>query len=59
MCVCEVQVALGISQASVSKHLGILTAAGLLDRRKDGLWAYYRLAAIAGFALCGSRCWGT
>jgi ArsR family transcriptional regulator, arsenate/arsenite/antimonite-responsive transcriptional repressor len=45
LCVCEVQVALGISQASVSKHLTILTTAGLLDRRKDGLWAYYRIAA--------------
>ena len=45
LCVCEVQVALGISQASVSKHLSILTSAGLLDRRKDGLWAYYRIAA--------------
>lgn len=45
LCVCEVQVALGISQAGVSKHLSILTAAGLLERRKDGLWAYYRIAA--------------
>ena len=45
LCVCELQSALGISQGSVSKHLSILAAAGLLDRRKDGLWAYYRIAA--------------
>jgi len=43
MCVCELQDALQISQSSVSKHLKILEQAGLVDFRKDGLWANYYL----------------
>ncbi|RLB38124.1 MAG: transcriptional regulator [Deltaproteobacteria bacterium] len=43
MCVCEIQAALGISQPTVSKHLKILTDAGLVDYRKDGLWVNYFL----------------
>ncbi|MDZ7667451.1 MAG: metalloregulator ArsR/SmtB family transcription factor [Desulfotignum sp.] len=46
LCVCELQAVLEISQASVSKHLSILTSVGLLDRRKKGLWSYYRIAAL-------------
>jgi ArsR family transcriptional regulator len=43
MCVCEIQAVLGIAQPTVSKHLKILEDAGLLSRRKEGLWAYYSL----------------
>jgi ArsR family transcriptional regulator len=43
LCVCEIQAVLGISQATVSKHLSILSAVDLLERRQAGLWAYYRL----------------
>jgi len=43
MCVCEVQAVLGISQPTVSKHLKILEGAGLVDRRKEGLWVNYSL----------------
>jgi len=43
MCVCELQAALGLAQPSVSKHLRILEDAGLVERRKDGLWVNYRL----------------
>jgi ArsR family transcriptional regulator len=43
-CVCEIQAALGSSQGCVSKHLEILDQAELVERRKKGLWAYYRLA---------------
>jgi ArsR family transcriptional regulator, arsenate/arsenite/antimonite-responsive transcriptional repressor len=43
MCVCEVQAALGISQPTVSKHLKILEGAGLVDRKKEGLWVNYSL----------------
>lgn len=45
LCFCEIQEALGISQAGVFKHLSILASAGMPDRRKDGLRAYYRKAA--------------
>jgi len=44
LCVCEIQAALGISQGCVSKHLEILSRAGLLERRKSGLRAHFRLA---------------
>ncbi len=43
---------LGLSQPTVSHHLRILTEAGLLEREKRGVWAYYRLvpSAIATIA---------
>jgi ArsR family transcriptional regulator len=44
MCVCEIKEALQISQPSVSKHMKILEAAGLVDHKKDGLWVDYYLA---------------
>jgi ArsR family transcriptional regulator len=44
MCVCEIQAALGIAQPTVSKHLKILEAAGLVGREKDGLWVNYSLS---------------
>lgn len=43
MCVCEVQAALGIAQPTVSKHLKLLEDAGLVDRKKEGLWVNYSL----------------
>ncbi|MQA27151.1 MAG: metalloregulator ArsR/SmtB family transcription factor [Micromonosporaceae bacterium] len=42
-CVNELTAPLGISQPTVSHHLRILTEAGLLQREKRGVWAYYRL----------------
>ncbi|MBC9002299.1 ArsR/SmtB family transcription factor [Micromonospora aurantiaca (nom. illeg.)] len=43
---------LGLSQPTVSHHLRILTEAGLLERDKRGVWAYYRLvpSALAAIA---------
>ncbi len=35
---------LGQSQPRVSRHLKLLLEAGLLDRIREGSWAYYRLA---------------
>ncbi|MBN1664685.1 MAG: winged helix-turn-helix transcriptional regulator [Deltaproteobacteria bacterium] len=43
MCVCEIREALGIAQPTVSKHLKILEAAGLVGHEKDGLWVNYHL----------------
>ena len=48
MCVCELQAVLGLAQPSVSKHLRILEEAGLVERRKEGLWVNYRLPDPAG-----------
>lgn len=44
------------SQANVSKHLGILMHAGLVDRRKDGVFAFYYIADDLVFELCDLVC---
>ena len=44
MCVCQLQMALGISQPTVSRQLRILEEAGLVVYSKGGLWVNYRLA---------------
>ena len=43
MCVCEIRAALGIAQPTASKHLKILESAGLVGRKKEGLWVNYSL----------------
>ncbi len=43
-------------QANVSKHLGILSDAGLVGRRKQGLHAYYRITDESVFELCDLAC---
>jgi ArsR family transcriptional regulator len=43
LCVCEIRAALGIAQPTVSKHLKVLESAGLVGRRKEGLWVNYTL----------------
>ncbi|MDZ5646069.1 metalloregulator ArsR/SmtB family transcription factor [Nitrospirillum sp. BR 11828] len=42
--VSELTQILGQSQPRVSRHLKLLCDAGLLDRFREGIWAYYRLA---------------
>jgi ArsR family transcriptional regulator len=44
LCVCHLERALELSQPNVSRHLGILRAAGVVDGRRDGSWMYYSLA---------------
>lgn len=44
LCVCEITAVLGIAQSSVSRHLGILREAGLVDDTKEGQWMIYSLA---------------
>ena len=44
LCVCETRAALGLAQPTISKHLKILEDAGLVSRKKDGLWVNYQLA---------------
>jgi ArsR family transcriptional regulator len=41
-CVCELTEPLGLTQPTVSHHLKVLTDAGLVERDKRGVWAYYR-----------------
>lgn len=50
LCACQVTALLKLSGATVSRHLGVLQHAGLLDSRKEGRWVYYRLAPPSGTA---------
>jgi DNA-binding transcriptional ArsR family regulator len=45
-----------LGQANLSKHLQILYRLGFVDRRKDGLFVYYRLAGDDVFQLCDTMC---
>jgi len=42
-CVCYLIKPLGLSQPTVSHHLRILFAAGLLERERRGTWVFYRI----------------
>lgn len=44
LCLCQIIEVLDLSPSTVSKHMSILHQAGLVERRKDGRWHYYRLA---------------
>ncbi len=41
-CVCDLTGAFDLSQPTISHHLKVLHASGLLDRDKRGVWVYYR-----------------
>ena len=43
LCVCQIMEVLGLAPSTVSKHLSILSGAGLVDCRKEGRWMYFRL----------------
>jgi ArsR family transcriptional regulator len=40
-CVCDLNDAFELTQATISHHLKVLHTAGLLDREKRGVWVYY------------------
>src|SRR6185436_16241318 len=42
LCACDIERAVGLSQAAVSHHMGILVRAGLVEAQKRGRWMYYR-----------------
>jgi DNA-binding transcriptional ArsR family regulator len=46
----------GLGQANVSKHLQLLHAHGFVTRRKEGLYAWYRIADQGVFKLCDIMC---
>ena len=43
LCVCDVEVLLEVSQSRASRKLKSLKEAGLVDDRREGTWAYYRI----------------
>ena len=56
MTVSELIEATGLAQANISKHLQLLHSLGFVDRRKEGLYVYYRLADQDVFQLCDIMC---
>lgn len=52
LCACDIESAVGLSQAAVSHHMDLLRRAGLVDAEKRGRWIFYRRneAALAGVA---------
>ena len=56
MTVSELIEATGLAQVNVSKHLQLLHVLGFVDRRKEGLYVYYRLADEDVFQLCDIMC---
>jgi len=46
-CVCNLNDAFDLSQPTISHHLKVLHEAGLVDRDKRGVWAYYRVRTEA------------
>lgn len=46
ICVCYLQEVLQTNQPKISRHLAYLRKAGLVEARRDGKWAHYRLKKL-------------
>ena len=44
MCVCEIMVALKLTQPNASHHLNILEDAGLVEKKRQGKWTFFSIA---------------
>ncbi len=57
-CVCDIAEAVGTERTNLSKHLSVMTAAGVLTSRKDGLKVMYRVKTpcLLGFLDCIKEC---
>ena len=57
--VSELTAILGLAQSGISRHLGLLKKAGLVEERREGVWSYYQVApestisALAGGGASG------
>ncbi|WP_324664469.1 ArsR/SmtB family transcription factor [Haloarcula sediminis] len=47
MCACELQVVLDAPQSTVASHLRELADAGVVKKRRQGKWTYYRIGDTA------------
>lgn len=43
LCVCHLEKALGLNQPNISRQLGVLRAARVVEARREGTWVYYSL----------------
>jgi DNA-binding transcriptional ArsR family regulator len=44
LCLCQIVELLGLATSTVSRHVSLLHQAQLVESRKEGRWAYFRLA---------------
>ncbi|MDZ7850109.1 MAG: metalloregulator ArsR/SmtB family transcription factor [Halodesulfurarchaeum sp.] len=51
MCACELQVILDAPQSTVASHLRELANAGMVKKRRQGKWTFYRIGDTAVFQL--------
>jgi DNA-binding transcriptional ArsR family regulator len=54
--VLELAALIGTTQQNVSKHLGLLQRTGIVGRRKQGNFAYYRIVDESVYSLCEAVC---
>ncbi len=54
VCVCDLQASLALAQPTVSHHLKVLFAVGLVSKRRQGTWMYYRLRPESLEAVAGA-----
>jgi ArsR family transcriptional regulator len=43
VCSCHLEADVAASQPQISKHLGVLHRAGLIQRRREGRWVYFSI----------------
>ena len=46
-CVCDMSAGIEVSQPTISHHLKVLRAAGLIDSERRGSWVYCRVIPVA------------
>lgn len=63
ICVCDFTAALGLSQPTISHHMGKLRQAGLVKVTREGVWSFYelepRLPATVSDLLAGAVALGS
>jgi len=45
-CVCQLAQALDAPDFKISRHLGIMRSAGLVEARREGTWMHYKLSPV-------------
>ncbi|QQE11458.1 winged helix-turn-helix transcriptional regulator [Planctomycetota bacterium] len=43
LCLCQIIEILKLAPSTISKHMNLLFDAGLIEKRKQGKWQYYRI----------------
>jgi len=58
-CVCKLAQALDAPDFKISRHLGIMRSAGLVEARREGTWMHYKLSnARNRLEKCLQQCFG-